>query len=251
MKSKVLVVSAAETFTVKGIEMKLQGIGTNPVYCEMTVDALSRKIESTEMVLLCADEEVGDAMDAVVYIKDWCQEHDRQVFVVGSKNDNDTVFKMLSAEMIFGLYERPIQMDRFLDDVEKYLATVANQAKRKSILIVDDDVAYMTMIMDWLKDSYRVSMATSGLKAITWLSKNTPDLILLDYEMPVVTGPQVMEMFQTDPEISDIPVMFLTGNSDKESILKVISLGPVDYLLKTIDKKGLREKLDIYFETHS
>ena len=56
-----------------------------------------------------------------------------------------------------------------------------------------------------------------------------------------------MEMFKSDPDLSKIPVMFLTGNNDRDSIVKVVSLGPADYLLKTIDKKGLNEKLDQFF----
>ncbi len=112
-------------------------------------------------------------------------------------------------------------MEEFLGTVEEAFSDV--QQRKKSILIVDDNVTYMSMIMDWLRDSYRVSMANSGVQAITWLAKNRVDLILLDYEMPVTTGPQVLEMIRSHDELADIPVIFLTGVDDKESITKVLA----------------------------
>ena len=154
---------------------------------------------------------------------------------------------MLPADCILDFFERPLEMEKFLDEVEGYLSDASEHERRKSILIVDDDVSYMSVIFDWLKDTYRVSMANSGMQAITWLAKNHADLILLDYEMPITSGPQVLEMIKSEPQTSEIPVMFLTGKNDKESIMKVLSLKPADYLLKTIDRNGLREKLQVFF----
>ena len=118
---------------------------------------------------------------------------------------------------------------------------------KKNILIVDDDLDYMHMIREWLKGKYKVSMVNSGTQAITWLAKNQVDLILLDYEMPVTTGPQVLEMLRSEPDTKDIPVMFLTGKSDRDSIMKVLDLKPTGYLLKSIKRDELYTKLDDYF----
>ena len=105
----------------------------------------------------------------------------------------------------------------------------------------------MSMITDWLKGSYRVAMANSGMQAIKWLAQNHADLVLLDYEMPVTTGPQVLEMIRSDAAMADLPVMFLTGKGDKESIMKVLALKPVGYQLKTITRNQLLENIDNYF----
>ena len=93
-------------------------------------------------------------------------------------------------------------------------------------------------------------MANSGLQAIKWLGSNKVDLILLDYEMPVTNGPQVLEMLRADDETKNIPVMFLTGKGDKESVMKVVSLKPEGYFLKTIQKDELLEKLEEFFIVH-
>ena len=75
-------------------------------------------------------------------------------------------------------------------------------------------------------------------------------MVLLDYEMPIANGPQVLSMLRDDSETGQIPVMFLTSHGDVESVLSVVKLEPVDYLLKTIDKDGLRKKLEDFFGKH-
>ena len=90
-------------------------------------------------------------------------------------------------------------------------------------------------------------MVSSGMQGITWLARNKADLILLDYEMPVTSGAQVLEMLRSEPSTEHIPVMFLTGKNDRQSIMNVLALKPADYLLKTIDRQGLRDKIDEFF----
>ena len=93
-------------------------------------------------------------------------------------------------------------------------------------------------------------MANSGLQAIKWLGRNKVDLILLDHEMPVTSGPQVLEMLRSDEETRDIPVMFLTGKGDKDSVMAVVALRPEGYFLKNIKKDELLEKLQEFFIMH-
>ena len=247
MGRNALIISAAETFSVRGLEMKLKGIDVNPSYAAPRIKELEVKCPGTDLVILYTDESTGSTAEALVYLKDFCIAHDVQIIVIGAKVEYETVVQFLPPGCIRGFFERPLEMERFLDEVEKYLSEASAHERRKSILIVDDDVSYMSMIFDWLKDTYRVSMANSGMQAITWLAKNHADLILLDYEMPITSGPQVLEMIKSEAQTSEIPVMFLTGRNDKNSIMRVLALKPADYLLKTIDKKGLRDKLEEFF----
>ena len=122
------------------------------------------------------------------------------------------------------------------------------QQRRKCILIVDDDPTYVQMIREWLKSTYRVGMANSGTQAIAWLATNKADLILLDYDMPVLDGPKVMQMLKSEAFSSTTPVMFLTGKNDRKSVTDVISLKPADYLLKSISKDKLLATLDLFFK---
>jgi len=81
-----------------------------------------------------------------------------------------------------------------------------------------------------------------------YIADNTPDLILLDYEMPVISGPQVLEMIRSETKVDDIPVIFLTGKGDRESVVKVLALKPDGYLLKSMERPKLIAAIDDFFE---
>ena len=247
MKRNILFVSTTETFIVKGLEAKLKGIGTNTVHATPKVQELEANSVDTELVILYTDDTLCASTQALVYLKDLCASKEVRVIAVGTKEEYESVKKWIPADYIVTFCERPLDIEKFLDAVESFFSDVKQQERKKSILIVDDDVQYMSMIMDWLKDKYRVSVANGGMQAITWLATNHADLILLDYEIPITTGPQVLQMIRTEPKTSSIPVIFLTGKGDKESIVQVLSLKPAGYLLKTIDRNGLRETIDKHF----
>ena len=153
----------------------------------------------------------------------------------------------MPGDLIYARFSRPVDNEKYAGTVFEYLKKVASGEFRKNILIVDDDTQYLSLVREWLKGTYKVSMANSGLQAIKWLGKNKADLILLDYEMPVTSGPQVLEMLRSDVETSSIPVMFLTGKGDKESVMAVVALKPEGYFLKTIKREELLEKLREFF----
>nr|MCR5651696.1 response regulator [Lachnospiraceae bacterium] len=118
----------------------------------------------------------------------------------------------------------------------------------KHILLVDDDVTFLKMMQDWLSGTYTVTIARSGMQAITYIANHTPDLILLDYDMPITSGPQVMEMIRSEPNSTDIPIIFLTGKSDRESVMKVMQLKPQGYLLKNMNKTEILKAVGDFFE---
>ncbi|MCR5451273.1 MAG: response regulator [Lachnospiraceae bacterium] len=118
------------------------------------------------------------------------------------------------------------------------------QAPKKQVLVVDDNAGTLRSIKAMLDKHYTVSIAPSGIKAMTFLGKSRPDLIILDYEMPVVDGKQTLEMIRSDPEIKDIPVIFLTGVSDREHIEAVLKLKPSGYMLKPPVPEKLIEAIE-------
>ena len=118
---------------------------------------------------------------------------------------------------------------------------------RKKVLVVDDNMSILRGIKGMLEDKYNVVLANSGMKAMTMIGKGRPDVILLDYEMPVVDGKQTLEMIRADEEIKDIPVIFLTGVNDKEHITAVLALNPARYLLKPASKEVLIDAIEKVF----
>ena len=115
---------------------------------------------------------------------------------------------------------------------------------RKRILLVDDSKLQLRALHVILKDKYDVRMATSGMQALTLVGKEKPDMIFLDYEMPVCDGRRVLELLREEDVTKDIPVVFLTGVSDKEHIRAVLELKPAGYLLKPADASRIFEIIE-------
>lgn len=122
---------------------------------------------------------------------------------------------------------------------------------QKNILVVDDSDFMRTRIVKLLSDNYRISEASSSIAAIQSIAVNRPDLIVLDYEMPVCDGRQVLEMIRSEKNTADIPVVFLTGRGDRESVRKVMALKPEGYLLKTMPDADIKKYIDTFLARRS
>lgn len=128
-----------------------------------------------------------------------------------------------------------------MSQIKSYLS---EENRKKKILVVDDSDFMRKNIINLLGKDYEVSESNSSIAAIKNLTVNRPDLILLDYEMPVCDGRQALEMIRSDEEIADIPVVFLTSRGDAESVKKVMSLKPRGYLLKTMPEADIKKFID-------
>jgi phosphoserine phosphatase RsbU/P len=104
---------------------------------------------------------------------------------------------------------------------------------QKLILIVDDTPLNIGVISGALKDSYKTKVATNGEKALVLASaEEKPDLILLDVMMPGMDGYEVCSRLKADPATSEIPVIFLTGQTSAEDETRGFEVGAVDYVHK-------------------
>ena len=142
----------------------------------------------------------------------------------------------------------PLDAENAMTEVEKYLAEKEKNAKRK-ILIVDDSITIRQGMKQLLCGDYDISTVSSGVAAIRSITLDRPDLVLLDYEMPVCDGSSVLEMLRSEKEFEDIPVIFLTSRGDPESVKKVLSLKANGYLLKYLKPTDIKRRIDDFFRT--
>lgn len=146
----------------------------------------------------------------------------------------------------------PIENENAMTEVEKYLMKreeqAVEEASKPKILVVDDSATIREGMKQLLSENYEVASAESGVAAIRIITLNRPDLILLDYEMPVCDGRQTLEMLRSEKAFEDIPVIFLTGRRDPESMIKVMPLKPAGYLLKNAKPAELKKEIDAFFE---
>ena len=116
--------------------------------------------------------------------------------------------------------------------------------KKKHVLIVDDDRTILKMLKTALEDTYDVTTMVNGIMVEKFLEAKDVDVVILDYEMPVETGADIFRKIKANEKANRVPVCFLTGVSEREKIMEVMSLKPHGYLLKPID-------MDMLFATIS
>jgi phosphoserine phosphatase RsbU/P len=116
--------------------------------------------------------------------------------------------------------------------------------KQKLVLLVDDTPANVQIVQAILKDSYRIRVATNGVKALALANREPlPDLILLDVIMPGMDGFEVCTRLKADPATSDIPIIFLTGQTEIEDETKGFEVGGVDYIHKPFSRPVVKARI--------
>ncbi len=244
---RVVITGEKINFLSRVLLKKIQDTGADCEFVPWGVNDLNAVWQDTSLIILYMDEGDLPPEDTLHFLKDKMTETGVQMIPVGERLDVQYIVDRYPGDLIYKTFIRPLDNDAFAATVKELFDKVSAGEFKKSILVVDDDPNYLGLVREWLKDTYKVAMVNSGLQALKWLGKNKADLILLDHEMPVTNGPQVLEMLRSDPETSSIPVMFLTGKGDKQSVMAVVALKPEGYFLKTIQREELLEKLNEFF----
>ena len=120
--------------------------------------------------------------------------------------------------------------------------------KLKHVLVIDDNVTNLKFAEKTLKPYYKVSLLISGAQTLKFLSKNTPDLILLDINMPDMDGYETLKKIRENPDLDNTPVIFLTALSDSESEVKGIELGAVDFIIKPFIPQTMLSRVKMHLE---
>jgi len=116
--------------------------------------------------------------------------------------------------------------------------------KAMKVLIIDDDVDSLAIAKLRLKkDGYIIHSAGDGVEGIEKTRAENPDLILLDVQMPGMSGFEVCEELKSDPDLCNIPVIFLSAADDVSEKVKGLDLGAVDYVTKPFDIFELRARV--------
>lgn len=177
------------------------------------------------------------------------------VLTIGTKEESSRFFQYYKDSQFENLV-RPVENTMIMDAVCRRLglngqeigqaaeAEKKETEKKKRILVVDDNGTALRTVRAMLEERYEVAIAISGAQAMTSIGRQRPDLILLDYEMPVCDGRMTLEMIRADEEMKDIPVILLTAVNDRDNIEAVLKLKPEGYFLKPPVKDRLIAEID-------
>ena len=243
--TNILLLSESMSFFVVSLKKQLEDLEYS-VYCTNGAAKEINKIEDKiQLILVYVDDKLTN--NNIAAVKDKVIEENIPVFAIGDINQNDELTEFIPDQFIKKTFFPPINVKDVVAAINTYILESDSLIKKK-ILVVDDSGAVLRSVKSWLEDKYQVILANSGVMAIKYLAMNKPDLVLLDYEMPVCDGSQVFEMIRSDSDFDNIPIIFLTSKNDKESVLKVTALKPEGYLLKTMPPEEILQFLDDFFE---
>lgn len=220
------------------------------------------KYITPDAVIFCLLEDDDSSMQQLVSLREVMQKNEIPLIVIGTKEDCNS-FGRYAPGIADLAVEKPLSSVAISERIGFFLkewkaakesARIAREEalrqeeeaqkqKKKHILVVDDEPQMLKLIKEQLHEEYDVATAVSGKVAMRFLANRSTDLILLDYEMPDESGPQVLEQLHKNGGTKNIPVVFLTGIMDRDKIQYALQFKPQGYLLKPIDHEKLMETI--------
>lgn len=244
---KVLLIGEQKNYMLLSIKEQLESSGVGTVLVPANIERLNKIVSGVSGIIIYAEESMMDNQKLLVYIKDRATQEEWPIFIIGYREEINGLNKVFPKSLVQLEFLRPLNVKQMVSDIKNYFEN-NSETRQKKILVVDDSGTTLRSIKEWLDKEYQVVLANSGMMAIKYLTIDRPDLILLDYEMPVCDGKQVLEMIRSEMDFADIPVIFLTAKGDKESILNVMALKPDGYLLKTQEPGAIVNSIGEFFQ---
>lgn len=214
-----------------------------------------------DLLVVCLNDDTKELISTIAQVRDEIRKNEVVLVVIGDKDEVEAYEE--NAVYPGDVYvARPLTNKKIMASIDDYIEQREKEreearrleeerlaAERKPhILVVDDDSNMLTMLKSQLEKKYKVATAVNGGLALRFLAKKTTDLILLDYEMPVQSGPQVLSILRKNESTKDIPIIFLTGVQDMRKIAKVLELNPQGYLLKPVSQEKLMSTVEEVLE---
>lgn len=246
-QNQIMLLGDKESFIIRVLTKKLCDASLDVINTPMDVEEIDKQWGDTALVTFYMEKDERLPEDIKTFLIDRLEDDNKRIIFIGEPIDVSAAEEGFPANLIYRKLSRPLDYDEYISCVNSYHKKASAGDLKKRILVVDDDVNFLNVMREWLENDYKISMATSGMRALRWLASNKVDLILLDYEMPVTDGHQVLEMLRSEEETKNIPVIFLTGNDSKETVMSVVNLKPQGYFLKTMPREEFLNKIKVFF----
>jgi len=242
---KMLMITDKHTFMINSISLHLEKSGI-PVRISDIRTALMLDLKLPEYVFLQAEDFPDESVAMFEKIGLKCMEDGSKIILMGYDGTIDLLKKRVPSVYITEELHRPLDVSAACEIMHDIINPSKKRSSsiRKSVMAVDDSGSMLRTILSWLEGKYDVTLVNSAAKALILLHTKRPDIILLDYEMPVLSGAELFERIKTDPALVNIPVIFLTSKDDANTVKEVLNLGPAGYILKTDTGDQLISKIE-------
>lgn len=223
------------SFVMRSLIEKFEKAHISTGKVEMELKSLENISDIPKFFMADAEMLLENA-EARVFLYDFCIENNRKLILLGDNSSLKSIYDVSVTNVIIESFYRPVNYDDIVENTKKHISEFEAKGEKKNILIIDDSPTFLRMISEWLERDYNINVCPSASAAFHMIESKRPDLILLDYEMPVCNGAQFLQMLHSERHTADIPVIFLTSKDDAETVKSVIALKPQGYLLKNQTK---------------
>lgn len=243
MAGSILFVLEGKNFLVSAICNSLEKAGYTTHTASFASDDYATYAPKADMFFFL----IGDDDTVVPDASSLSGIENKKVFILGNAEQADNFASSLKGCKSKSCFYKPANAKDIVAAIMDGEEKTSDSSAMKRILVVDDSGTFLHTIKSWLSPIYNVTVVNSAAMGLSFLGKNKPDLILLDYEMPECSGPEMLEKLRADEKLSTIPVIFLTGKGDRDSITQVLSYKPQGYLLKSYPKEKIVESIAEFF----
>ena len=195
-----------------------------------------------DLILLDYDMKSEEGIDIIRLIKSNKFLKSTPVIFFTELRENKSIIKGLGQGAIDFIY-KPFTEERLIEIVDIYLNPDKMNDYKPKILAVDDNPTLLKLLGHHLSSQYRVFTISDPENIDQFLQNVTPDLILLDYHMPVINGLELIIKLRATAEFATIPIIFKTSESKAEKIKGAMEQGASDYLIKPVHETVLRERI--------
>ena len=244
----ILFIHAEQGIVPKGIDNNLKKAGFNVISIPDEPDLIITNRFEADIILYlpceCEGSHIGLTMNLLGEI---CQDDSKILCLIGDPSDIDCAMSKSGSFRVTHCYPRPVNINKFIKDIKQYSSLEKEFHRKKTLYVVDDDPDYLSVIEHWLSADHTVSTFNSGDELLDGLMASTPDLILMDYEMPGMDGCELIKNIRNEDTTKHIPIIFLTGKNDRDHVYSILEYKPDGYLLKSSRKEALLDAINRFF----
>ncbi|MBQ5401012.1 MAG: response regulator [Treponema sp.] len=266
MEKKVLFIcESPESFLISTMVKNITAAGYEVIYSPPSMKKITKLEPLPNLIIVYLggdDTKFQEPLEFLAKIKNSGININTHIFLIGNPIEIESTYRIIPKPLVSGIFQRPVNT---ADLVTKLGLAVSGYSlsedingveagfkggevqNHKRVLIVDDDTTFLRSMRTEMAKKFNVYITNSGMNAVSFLKERPVDLILLDYEMPVVSGLEVFRILRSEETTVNIPVIFLTSKDDKDIVMKVLEVHPVNYLLKPIAPTILVKTVEDYF----
>lgn len=252
---KLMILSQGGEFMIDSLENTLHKSGIETCRAEPDPNSIDENSLNAEMILIYAGDMIKDDAMLLSYIRDLCEKEFMHLCVAGYPNELADIERIIPVSAITCEFERPFDMNEFCDRVSSILLgkmvddSPNSEKKIRHILLFNNDILFIKKMRECLTPKYKLTPVKSSTQVLSYISNRIPDLIFYDYDMPVTSAPQIMQTIVSEAKNAGIPIIFMTGNTDRENIMNVMYMKPQGYMLKSMGADEICSYVGNFFAT--